>query len=169
MHLVGRDLMYSLANAEYLAFMRKNSLSPNLRKKLSKMREAKHSGGLSDDGSFQTVGYRNWMQGYLEAVKYVHDLLGENVDQSALEPPAMPSHMSVALGRNILSTKDHVGSLWNLCSEHSESDFSTLHMFYCVWFIEVGNVGGFDIFPLQCSSISGCPNSMADCLETRVV
>lgn len=158
-HLIGRDLMYTLAHAEYLIFMRKKSLPPDLRKKLSRLRETRRSGGLNDIDSMPTVGYHDGIQGYQEAVRYVYDIFNEPIDSSALEPPIALSHTSVALGRRTTSTDDYIGSLWTLCLQHSESTFSTLYMFCCVWFIEVGNVGGFHLFPFQCHSHNGDPTA----------
>ena len=154
-HLIGRDLMYALAHAEYLVFMRKDSLSLDLRRKLSRLRERKRSGGLDDSDSVPTIGYHDGIKGYQEAVHYMYSLFNEPMDNMALEPPPLSLHISVALGRKITSTEDYVESLWTLCLEHSESTFSALYMFSCVWFIEVGNVGGFHIFPFQCHSHRG--------------
>ncbi|KAL2038624.1 hypothetical protein N7G274_008672 [Stereocaulon virgatum] len=154
-HLIGRDLLYALAHAEYLIFMRKDALRPNLRKRLGSLREAKRSGGLDEQEPVPTIGYREGIAGYQDAVRYIYGLFNENVDAWALEPPALPSHMSFALNRQTKSTGDYVGSLWTLCLQHSESTFSTMYMFSCIWFMEVGNVGGFHIFPLQCQSHAG--------------
>ena len=98
-HLIGRDLMYALAHAEYLIFMRKSSLPVGLRKKLSKLREARRSGGLDDSHLVPTIGYHEGIQGYKDAVRYVYNLFNEPMDSSALEPPPMPPHLSVALRR----------------------------------------------------------------------
>ena len=57
--------------------------------------------------------------------------------------------MSFALGQLTESTEDYVGGLWTLCSQHFESTFSAMYMFCYVRFIEVGNVGGFNIFPFK--------------------
>ena len=154
-HLIGRDLMYALAHAEYLIFMRKDALRPSLRKRLGSLRETRRSGGLDEQDSAPAVGYREGTAGYQDAVRYVYGLFNETIDTSALEPPTLPSHMSFALGRQTESTEDYVGSLWTLCLQHSESTFSAMYMFCCVWFIEVGNVGGFHIFPFQCHSHRG--------------
>ncbi|KAL9100495.1 MAG: hypothetical protein Q9163_004134 [Psora crenata] len=154
-HLIGRDTMFALAHAEYLVFMRKDSLEPRLRKQLGKLRESKRSGGLDNADATPTIGYKEGLAGYQEAVRYVYGLLDQPICATALEPPPMPSHYSVALGRSIDSTEDYIAALWTVCLEHSESTFSALYMFCCVWFIEVGNVGGFHIFPLRCESQEG--------------
>ena len=156
-HLIGRDLMFALAHAEYLIFMRKAVLTPRLREQLSRLRHAKRSGGLDGGDSLPTVGFKEGLEGYQEAVRFVYGLINMPMDPSAFAPPPMPTHYSIALGRNTKSTEDYVGSLWTLCLEHSESTFSALYMFCCVWFIEVGNVGGFHIFPLRCASQQGDP------------
>lgn len=154
-HLIGRDLMYALAHAEYLVFMRKNVLPVDLCKKLGMLRQAERSGGLGVDDSVHTIGYSEGLSGYQEAVRHCYALFNETLDPVALEPPQIPLFRSSVLGRQPRSTDDYVGSLWTLCLEHSESTFSTLYMFCCVWFIEVGNVGGFHIFPFQCLSHQG--------------
>ena len=154
-HLIGRDLMYALAHAEYLIFMRKEVLKPNLRGRLGSLRDMRRSGGLVDQDPAPMVGHREGIAGYQEAVRYVYRLFNENADAAALEPPPMQSHVSIALGRRTASTEDYVGSLWTLCLQHSESTFSALYMFCTIWFIEVGNVGGFHIFPFQCQQNQG--------------
>ena len=154
-HLIGRDLMYALAHAEYLIFMRKDLLKPHLRERLGSLRDTRRSGGLDGQDPAAMVGHREGIAGYQEAVRYVYGLFNENVDASALEPPPMQSHLSVALRRATTSTEDYVGSLWTLCLQHSESTFSALYMFCSIWFVELGNVGGFHIFPLQCQDNQG--------------
>lgn len=154
-HLIGRDLMYALAHAEYLVFMRKDVLKPNLRRRLGSLRDLKRSGGLVDQDPAPMVGHQEGIAGYQEAVRYVYRLFNESADASALEPPLMQSHLSNALRRRTASTEDYVGSLWTLCLQHSESTFSALYMFCSIWFIEVGNVGGFHIFPFQCQHNQG--------------
>lgn len=57
------------------------------------------------------------MRGYQEAVRYVYTLFDEPMDSSALEPPAMPTHMSMALGRRVTSMEHYVSSLWIACWE----------------------------------------------------
>ena len=74
-------------------------------------------------------GYREGIAGYQEAVRYVHGPFNENVDPSALEPPPMQTHHSIALGRRTASTEDYVGSLWTLILQHSESTLPALYMF----------------------------------------
>ena len=155
-HLIGRDLMFALAHAEYLVFMRKNSLPPYLYDQLGRLRETKRSGGLdSKIPEHGTIGYRRGLPGYQEAVRHVYAIFGEPVDYAALSPSLGELPCSAALGRQPDSTEDYVASLWTLCLEHSESTFSALYMFCCVWFIEVGNSGGFHIFPLRCESQVG--------------
>lgn len=156
-HLIGRDLMFALAHAEYLIFMRKAALTPSLREQLGRLRHTRRSGGLDGSDSLPTVGFREGLDGYREAVRFVYALMNMPVDPSALEPVPMPTHYSTALGRDTKSTEDYAGSLWTLCLQHSESTFSALYMFCCIWFIEIGNVCGFHIFPLRCASLQGDP------------
>ena len=63
-HLIGRDLMYALAHAEYLIFMRKDVLKPNLRGRLGSLRDTRRSGGLVDQDPVPMVGYREGIAGY---------------------------------------------------------------------------------------------------------
>lgn len=154
-HLIGRDLIYAIAHAEYLVFMRKKALPVHLCKKLGLLRKAERSGGLEADDSTPTIGYKEGLPGYQEAVRHIYALFDEIMDPAALSPPQISLPHSSVLGRRPHSTEDYVGSLWTLCLEHSESTFSALYLFCSIWFIEVGNVGGFHIFPFQCLSHQG--------------
>ena len=154
-HLIGRDLMYALAHAEYLVFIRKNALSSKLRDKLGVLRDAKRSGGLHPSQSNPTIGYQGGLAGYQEAVRHIYALFEEPVDSAALNPPEIPLPASRALGYRPSTTQEYVGNLWSLSLEHSESTFSALYMFCCIWFMEVGNIGGFHIFPFISHSHQG--------------
>lgn len=154
-HLIGRDLIYAIAHAEYLVFMRKKALPVHLYKKLGLLRKAERSGGLEADESTRTIGYKEGLPGYQEAVRHIYALFDESMDPAALSPPQISLPHSSALGRRPHSTEDYVGSLWTLCLGHSESTFSALYLFCSIWFIEVGNTGGFHIFPFQCLSHQG--------------
>ena len=154
-HLIGRDLMYALAHAEYLVFIRKNALHTSLRSRLGVLRDVKRSGGLNPSQSIATVGYEGGFAGYQEAVRYVYALFSETIDPTALHPPEIPLPASRALGYRPSTTEEYVGGLWTLSLEHSESTFSALYMFCCIWFTEVGNTGGFHIFPFTSYSHQG--------------
>ena len=154
-HLIGRDLMYALAHAEYLVFIRKNALHGRLRGRLGVLRDVKRSGGLDPSQSTPTVGYEDGFAGYQEAVRHIYALFNETMDPEALHPPEIPLPASHALGYRPSTTEEYVGSLWTLSLEHSESTFSALYMFCCIWFIEVGNLGGFHIFPFTSHSHQG--------------
>lgn len=154
-HLIGRDLMYALAHAEYLVFIRKNALHTSLRNRLGVLRDVKRSGGLDPSQSTPTVGYEGGFAGYQEAVRHIYALFNETIDPAALHPPEIPLPASRALGYRPSTTEEYVGSLWTLSLEHSESTFSALYMFCCIWFTEVGNIGGFHIFPFTSYSHQG--------------
>ena len=154
-HLIGRDLMYALAHAEYLVFVRRDALPETLRDSLDLLREPRRSGGLRVVESVRTVGYREGIDGYQDAVRYIYDLCSVEMDFIALHPPEMVLPVSSILGRRPSSVEDYVGSIWNLCIDYSESTFSALYMFCCIWFVENGNVGGFHIFPFVCQSHQG--------------
>lgn len=154
-HLIGRDLMYALVHAEYLVFIRKNVLPPRVRDKLGVLRDVKRSGGLDPSHLTRTVGYEGGFAGYQEAVRYIYALFNQQMDPAALNPPDMPIPNSRALGHRPSTTEEYVGRLWTLSLEHSESTFSALYMFCCIWFMEVGNIGGFHIFPFASNSHQG--------------
>lgn len=138
-----------------MSYFRANLLPLPLRKELSQLRQTTRSGGLHNSDSVPTIGYHDRIRGYRGAVRYVYALFNEPMDSSALEPPAMLTHMSMALRRRVTSTEDYVSSVWTACFGNSESTFPALYMFCCIWFIEVGNVGGFHIFLFQCHSHHG--------------
>lgn len=91
--LISRDLMFALAHTEYLILMRKDALRPGLRKRLGSLRETRRSGGMDEQDSVPAVGYREGTAGYQDAVRYAYGLFNETIDTSALEPPALPSHV----------------------------------------------------------------------------
>jgi hypothetical protein len=159
-HLIGRDLMYALCHAEYLVFMAQASLPDYLRAKIGMLRLMKRSGGThSGAGSGdidETVGFKQGFAGYREAVEYIYELFDSPVDSSALDfSGTSPPAYSVACSKPPTSIDAYVSELWDLCCEHSESTFTALYMFATVWFIEVGNVNGFHIFPLRCKNRNG--------------
>ena len=147
--------MYALAHAEYLVFIRKNALPARLQSRLGVLRDVKRSGGLDPSQATPTIGYAGGLAGYREAVRLTYALFNEAMDPAALHPPEISLPASRALGYRPSTTEEYVGNLWNLSLEHSESTFSALYMFCCIWFVEVGNVGGFHIFPFTSYSHQG--------------
>ncbi|KAL9083050.1 MAG: hypothetical protein Q9165_008674 [Trypethelium subeluteriae] len=157
-HLIGRDLMYALCHAEYIVFMSQGSLPAQLRARIGRIRLMKRSGVMPTEGSDgDTIGYQAGLEGYHDAVRYVYRLFDLPVDASALDfAQISPPRQSVALrGRSYPSAEQYAAELWDLSCEHSESTFSALYFFTTVWFMEIGNTGGFNILPLRAKSFDG--------------
>jgi hypothetical protein len=156
-HLIGRDLMYALCHAEYLVFMGRTCLTQAMQAKVGNLRLMSRS-GASLDGSEQpkVVGFKSGFEGYKEAVEYIYATFNTEVDQSALkfEGTSSPSY-STALSKKPSSIDEYVAELWDASCAHSESLFTALYIFTTVWFIELGNINGFHIFPLRCRTRDG--------------
>lgn len=157
-HLIGRDLMYSLCHVEYLVFMGQGRLLLEYQAKLSSLRLMKRSGAspISEFPTEETVGFKPGLGGYKEAVEYVYRLFDEPLDNSAInftgtEPPTFSS----ALSKKPASIDAYVAELWSACCEYSESTFTALYMFTTIWFMELGNCNGFHIFPLRAKTRKG--------------
>jgi hypothetical protein len=157
-HLIGRDLMYALCHAEYLVFMSQRALDEEARLKLSQLRLGHRTGaGVSSLGNepVRTVGYRPGLDGYREAAKYVYSMFDIPVEEEALNFHHPPPAFSTALAKSPASIDEYASDLWDLSTEHCESTFSGLYFFTTVWFMELGNVNGFHIFPLRCQTTDG--------------
>ncbi|MCJ1366036.1 hypothetical protein MMC16_005161 [Acarospora aff. strigata] len=156
-HLIGRDLMYTLCHAEYLVFMGRTRLPRDLQVKLGKLRFLSRS-GASPPGTeeIRTVGFTPGFDGYKEAVEYVYAIFDTEVDPLALsfEGTSPPSY-SAALSKEPSNIDEYVAELWDASCRHSESLFTALYFFTTVWFMELGNVNGFHIFPLRCRTQDG--------------
>ncbi|PVF96235.1 hypothetical protein CPB86DRAFT_787122 [Serendipita vermifera] len=153
-HLIGRDVVYALCHVEYLLFVNRDSLSPDRRDWFVRFRNNARSGGAYGLKKSDTVGFQQGLEGYREAVREVYAIFGqETVEDSALNPfkgDLQPPEESKALGGiKCANMEDYVTQLWNLCVQHGETTFTALYSFSCIWFTEMGNVGGFHIFPLQ--------------------
>ncbi|KAM7193064.1 hypothetical protein V8F20_008580 [Naviculisporaceae sp. PSN 640] len=161
-HLIGRDLMFALCHAEYLVFMAVGRLRPETVAKLGKLRLIRRSGagGSADQ---ETVGYgRPGLEGYREAVEHVYSMFGLPVDRAAVEfgdseilPPKSSFALSASGASPAKTIEEYAGQLWDLSTKHSESTFSALYFFTTVWAMEVGNVGGFHMFPLRVRNRDG--------------
>ena len=157
-HLIGRDLMYALCHAEYLVFMGQGRLSAATRARLGTLRLMSNSGAGNEgllDGS--TVGFfRTGIDGYKEAVDHVYAMFNIEADERAIDfsTVEVPKYSS-ALSMSPDSIDQYVSELWDLSCKHSESTFTALYYFTTIWFMEVGNVNGFHIFPLRCRTRDG--------------
>ncbi|KAF2232367.1 hypothetical protein EV356DRAFT_534662 [Viridothelium virens] len=157
-HLIGRDLMYALCHAEYIVFMSQGSLPARLRARIGRIRLMKRSGMMPTEISDgHTIGYLPGLEGYRDAVRYIYRLFALPVDASALDfAQISPPRQSIALGgRSCTSAEQYAADLWDLSCEHSESTFSALYFFTAVWFMEIGNIGGFNILPFRARSFDG--------------
>lgn len=161
-HLIGRDLMFALCHAEYIVFMAQGQLSPETRSKLGTLRLMTRSGAAmqSTSDKVEAIGYANTgYVGYRDAVEHVYAIFGyspSEIDRSALEfRGVQPPRFSYALDGSPDTIEEYVGELWDLACRHSESTFSALWFFTTVWFMEIGNVNGFYIFPFRCQSRDG--------------
>ena len=160
-HLIGRDLMFALCHAEYLVFMAQGLLPEATRSKLPMTRLMKRSGATAaKEGSPDTVGFKQGLVGYREAVRHVCSMFEEEVDESAINPQiGDPPAYSHALSKRPESLAEYAASLWDVSCHHSESTFTALYFFTLVWSMELGNVHGFHMFPVQCRSRDGDFNS----------
>jgi hypothetical protein len=153
-NLIGRDVLYALCHAEYLLFVNRDMLSPERQDLIAKFRNGARNGGEYGRNKSDSVGFQAGVEGYRCAVREVYSILGESVvDSSALDPfkgNLEPPKESKALGGvRCADMEEYVTQLWNLCILHGESTFTALYTFSFIWFTEMGNVGGFHIFPLQ--------------------
>jgi hypothetical protein len=156
-HLIGRDLIFALCHAEYLVFMAQGRLSVPVREKLGTLRLMSRSGaGRTEGEETSTVGFQSGYLGYEAAVKYVYSIFDIEVDNSALNfEGTEPPRYSTALSKSPLSIDEYVADLWDVSCQHNESTFTALYFFTTVWFMELGNVNGFHIFPLRCQTRDG--------------
>ena len=156
-HLIGRDLVFALCHAEYLVFMAQGRLPAPVRTKLGTLRLMSRSGAGSTGGEeASTIGFKGGFSGYKEAVQYVYAIFDAEVDRSALsfDGTEPPKH-STALSKSPSSIDEYVAELWDLSCQHNESTFTALYFFTTVWFMELGNVNGFHIFPIRCRTRDG--------------
>ena len=156
-HLIGRDLIYALCHAEYLVFMAQARLPASARSKLGMLRYMARSGASAQDNEDdRTKGFKAGYEGYKEAVEHVYAIFDTPVDRSALDfSSTAPPAYSDALAASPASIDDYVSKLWDLSTRHAESTFTALYFFSAVWFMELGNVNGFHIFPLRCTTRDG--------------
>lgn len=155
-HLIGRDLVYALCHAEYLVFMAQGRLPTSVRAKLGTLRLMSRSGAGDTGDEAKAIGFQGGFAGYKEAVEHVYAVFDTEVEQSALtfdgtEPP----RYSAALSKQPTSIDEYVSELWDLSCQHTESTFTALYFFTTVWFMELGNVNGFHIFPFRCHTRDG--------------
>ncbi|KAI3320737.1 hypothetical protein HD806DRAFT_506040 [Xylariaceae sp. AK1471] len=154
-HLIGRDLMYALCHAEYLVFMSQRALDEETRSKLGRLRLGSRTGASVEKGLDHTIGYLPGLEGYREAAKYVYSIFDIPVEEEALNFSHPPPSFSITLSKSPASIDEYVSELWELSKEHCESTFTALYFFTTVWFMELGNVNGFHIFPLRCRTTDG--------------
>ncbi|EXJ96337.1 hypothetical protein A1O1_01463 [Capronia coronata CBS 617.96] len=156
-HLVGRDLMFALCHAEYIVFMEQGRLPAVTRDKLGTLRLLSRSGaGVNSETDTHTIGFRPGMAGYKEAVQHIYAIFDMAVEDHAMQfSSTPPPPYSYALHSSPSTIEEYVSQLWDVSTQNSESTFSALYFFTTVWFMELGNLNGFHIFPLRCKTRDG--------------
>ena len=147
-HLIGRDLMYALCHAEYLLFMHRGQLPTPLQNQVGILRSESKS-GAGGFGTSTTIGFQGGKAGYQEAVQWVYDIFDLPAEESALNPQATPPSTTRVAAGGPATIDDYITALWDFSIANGESTVSALYIFTTLWFIELGNVAGFHIFPLR--------------------
>ncbi|KAF2153786.1 hypothetical protein K461DRAFT_116058 [Myriangium duriaei CBS 260.36] len=156
-HLLGRDLIYALCHAEYLVFMGQGRLHPTTRSRLGSLRFMERSGAADVNPTRpHAIGFAPGMQGFLEAARHIHLIFGEDLDGQPLSFEGLsPPKTSSAISGRYIDIDSYVAELWNTSCSYSESTFTAMYWFSLVWSMEMGNVAGFHLFPLQCRDRNG--------------
>ncbi len=149
--------MFALCHAEYLVFMGQACLPPYMQAKSGTLRAMSRSGtSPASAAKITTVGFTGGFEGYKEAVEYVYAIFDIEVDPSALNfEGTSPPKYSSAFSKSPDSTDEHVAELCETSCKHSDSLFTALYSFMTLWFVQMGNINGFHIFPLRCRAQDG--------------
>ncbi|KAH0544935.1 hypothetical protein FGG08_001015 [Glutinoglossum americanum] len=97
------------------------------------------------------VGSLSGLEGYQEAVRYVHRLFDQPVDDKALNPTSPTPKTSIVLSEFPDTIEDYIAQLWDHCIASEESTFAALYALTCYWVDGVGNdvTHGWHQFPLR--------------------
>ena len=149
-HLMGHSLMSALWHAEYLVFMQRHLLDPELARLVGTLRGSKTTGMDIEKGARQ-IGNRPGMEGYQEAVRYIYSLFDEPMDANALLPTSAPPATSEVIAVCPDTIEGYVIALWDHCIQTQESTFAALHAFCYFWMLDIGNdaTNGWHGFPLR--------------------
>lgn len=149
-NLIGRELMMAMMQTEYLLFELRDRLPPRFKKEWTRLRDSKYSGAEKSIVD-PPIGFaRSGKEGYQDAVRHVYHIFGlENPETSAIDPQGSPPKFSEAINAAPDSIDDYVAKVWDMCCSSESTVFGALYLFSGVWYIEMGNVGGFHIAPLQ--------------------
>jgi hypothetical protein len=155
-HLLGHSLMSALWHAEYLVFMQRHLLDPDLARMVGTLRSSKTTGMDIERGARQ-IGNRPGLEGYQEAVRYVYRLFNEPIDSNALVPTSTPPTTSEVVPVCPKTIEEYVAALWDHCMSTQESTFATLYAFSYFWILDIGNdaMHGWHGFPLRCRDREG--------------
>ncbi|KXX75394.1 hypothetical protein MMYC01_208129 [Madurella mycetomatis] len=129
-HLINYSLMSALDHAEYLVFQN-----------LGRIRETRAD---------LAGGQENATEGYRQAVRYVYQLFGMEVERSALYPASECPKTTVVFDECPRTIEEYVEKLWEYCFTHEESTFRALLAFTLYYQADIGNdpLNGWHGFPL---------------------
>jgi hypothetical protein len=155
-HLIARNLMIALWHAEYLIFMQRHLIEPDLSKLIGILRSSRGTGLDLEKGGRQ-IGNKPGLEGYQEAVRYVYSLFNESPDANALIPASTPPKTSEILTVCPDTIEDYVANLWDHCIGSQESTFAAMYAFCCYWEFDIGNdvANGWHGFPFRARDREG--------------
>lgn len=156
LHLISRSVMIALFHAEYLLFMNRHIIKPELVTLAGILRSAKGTGADIAKG-VQQIGNKPGMEGYQEAVRYVYSLFNESPDTTALFPTSAPPKTSEIIATCPDNIEAYVAILWDHCVATQESTFAALYAFCSFWEFDIGNdvANGWHGFPLRARDREG--------------
>jgi hypothetical protein len=142
--------MVSLRHAEYLVFMQRHLVDPDISKLIGTLRSSRGTGMDLEKGGRQ-IGTKPGLEGYQEAIRYVYSLFNESPDENALVPASVPPETSEILPTCPDTIEEYVAALWSHCIGTQESTFAALYAFCCYWEFDIGNdvTNGWHHFPLR--------------------
>lgn len=155
-NLLGYGVIEALCHAEYVVFMRQGSLPEGLKKFAGKLRSPRGT-GLDLDRSQQQIGAKRGIEGYRETVRYIYELLGEPVDDSAMRPTSVPPKESIILTPCPDTIEEYFAQLWDYCFGKEESTLAAMLALTAYRQADIGNdvPNGWGPFPLRASDREG--------------
>jgi len=155
-NLIALSIASSLCHAEYLVFMRHNVIDPSFAKRAGFLR-APGGSGVNLGKREKQIGSKPGLEGYQEVVRYIYRLLGQPVDESALNPSSSCPKSSTILDPCPDTIEDYVAQLWEYCFTMEETTFAALSVFTTHYMADIGNdpENGFHRFPLRVKDREG--------------
>jgi hypothetical protein len=136
--LIARNLMIALWHADYLVFMQRHLIDPDLSRLIGNLRSSSGTGLNLEKGGRQ-LDNKPGMEGYQEAVRYVYGLFNEPPDASTLIPASTPPKTSEIFTMCPDTIEEYVADLWDHCIGSQESTFAAMYAFCCYWEFDIGN------------------------------